>query len=157
MDSNATETLNKCFLNPPLEEHATRRTRMGFNTIGGEILQVPGGGLVVRSTARKDRHSKVYTAKGLRDRRVRLSAHTAIQFYDVQDRLGYDRPSKAVDWLIKKAKSAIDKLSDLPLVIQMLVPLFLHKQSQLELMLLQTDVSLLRITISCFKANLVRI
>lgn len=114
MDSNATETLNKCFLNPPLEEHATRRTRMGFNTIGGEILQVPGGGLVVRSTARKDRHSKVYTAKGLRDRRVRLSAHTAIQFYDVQDRLGYDRPSKAVDWLIKKAKSAIDKLSDLP-------------------------------------------
>ncbi|XP_038902214.1 transcription factor TCP4-like [Benincasa hispida] len=113
MDSNATETLNKPFLNPILEQHATRRTRMGIKRIGGEILQVPGAGLVVRSTARKDRHSKVYTAKGLRDRRVRLSAHTAIQFYDVQDRLGYDRPSKAVDWLIKKAKSAIDKLSDL--------------------------------------------
>ncbi|KAK1435184.1 hypothetical protein QVD17_00945 [Tagetes erecta] len=46
--------------------------------------------------------------------RVRLSAHTAIQFYDVQDRLGYDRPSKAVDWLIKKAKTAIDKLAELP-------------------------------------------
>ncbi|CAN1123351.1 Transcription factor TCP4 [Linum perenne] len=79
----------------------------------GEIIQVQGGH-IVRSTGRKDRHSKVYTAKGPRDRRVRLSAHTAIQFYDVQDRLGYDRPSKAVDWLIKKAQSSIDKLAQLP-------------------------------------------
>lgn len=80
---------------------------------GGEIVKVQGGH-IVRSTGRKDRHSKVYTAKGARDRRVRLSAHTAIQFYDVQDRLGYDRPSKAVDWLITKAQSAIDKLEKLP-------------------------------------------
>lgn len=79
----------------------------------GEIVQVEGGH-ILRSTGRKDRHSKVYTAKGPRDRRVRLSAHTAIQFYDLQDRLGYDRPSKAVDWLIKKAKDAIDKLAELP-------------------------------------------
>ncbi|CAL0322580.1 unnamed protein product [Lupinus luteus] len=86
---------------------------MGMKSTGGEIVQVQGGH-IVRSTGRKDRHSKVYTAKGPRDRRVRLSAHTAIQFYDVQDRLGYDRPSKAVDWLIKKAKSAIDKLDQLP-------------------------------------------
>ncbi|OWM78692.1 transcription factor PCF5-like isoform X1 [Punica granatum] len=81
--------------------------------MGGEIVQVQGGH-IVRSTGRKDRHSKVYTAKGPRDRRVRLSAHTAIQFYDVQDRLGYDRPSKAVDWLIENAKPAIDKLVELP-------------------------------------------
>ncbi|XWS33048.1 hypothetical protein CRYUN_Cryun22dG0044500 [Craigia yunnanensis] len=81
--------------------------------VGGEIVQVQGGH-IVRSTGRKDRHSKVYTVKGPRDRRVRLSAYTAIQFYDVQDRLGYDRPSKAVDWLIKKAKPAIDKLAELP-------------------------------------------
>ncbi|KAH6780648.1 hypothetical protein C2S52_011885 [Perilla frutescens var. hirtella] len=80
---------------------------------GGEIVQVDGGH-IFRATGRKDRHSKVYTSKGPRDRRVRLSAHTAIQFYDVQDRLGYDRPSKAVDWLIKKAKTAIDKLNELP-------------------------------------------
>ncbi|XP_057792403.1 transcription factor TCP4-like [Salvia miltiorrhiza] len=80
---------------------------------GGEIVQVDGG-QILRATGRKDRHSKVYTAKGPRDRRVRLSAHTAIQFYDVQDRLGYDRPSKAVDWLIKKAKAAIDRLNELP-------------------------------------------
>nr|GMC64899.1 transcription factor TCP4-like [Ipomoea batatas]GME03312.1 transcription factor TCP4-like [Ipomoea batatas] len=81
---------------------------------GGEIVEVRGGGHIVRSTGRKDRHSKVCTAKGPRDRRVRLSAHTAIQFYDVQDRLGYDRPSKAVDWLMKKAKPAIDELAQLP-------------------------------------------
>ncbi|URE15158.1 hypothetical protein MUK42_13066 [Musa troglodytarum] len=78
----------------------------------GELIEVPGGH-IVRATGRKDRHSKVYTAKGVRDRRVRLSAHTAIQFYDVQDRLGYDRPSKAVDWLMQNAKTAIDQLADL--------------------------------------------
>ncbi|KAK2665841.1 hypothetical protein Ddye_004415 [Dipteronia dyeriana] len=86
---------------------------MGLKSSEGEIVQVQGGH-IVRSTGRKDRHSKVYTSKGPRDRRVRLAAHTAIQFYDVQDRLGYDRPSKAVDWLINKAKSAIDKLAELP-------------------------------------------
>ncbi|XP_062180780.1 transcription factor PCF7-like [Phragmites australis] len=72
-----------------------------------------GSGRIVRSAAgRKDRHSKVCTARGLRDRRVRLAAHTAIRFYDVQDRLGYDRPSKAVDWLICNAKAAIEELPD---------------------------------------------
>lgn len=74
-----------------------------------------GGGRVVRATGRKDRHSKVRTARGPRDRRVRLSPRTAIQFYDVQDRLGYDRPSKAIDWLINEAKTAIDALEGQPL------------------------------------------
>ncbi|KAI3769305.1 hypothetical protein L6452_00406 [Arctium lappa] len=100
------------------EQKATRPSRLGLRNSGGgggggEIVEVQGGH-IVRSTGRKDRHSKVCTAKGPRDRRVRLSAHTAIQFYDVQDRLGYDRPSKAVDWLIKKAKTAIDELAELP-------------------------------------------
>ncbi|XP_021773814.1 transcription factor TCP4-like [Chenopodium quinoa] len=89
-------------------------TRSALRRAGiGEIVEVQGGH-IVRATGRKDRHSKVCTAKGPRDRRVRLSAHTAIQFYDVQDRLGYDRPSKAVDWLINKAKTAIDELDQLP-------------------------------------------
>ncbi|CAA6665812.1 unnamed protein product [Spirodela intermedia] len=89
------------------------QSRLGGMKGPGEIVEVQGGH-IVRSTGRKDRHSKVFTAKGPRDRRVRLSAHTAIQFYDVQDRLGYDRPSKAVDWLIKNAKAAIDELAELP-------------------------------------------
>ncbi|KAJ7295236.1 hypothetical protein O6H91_13G029000 [Diphasiastrum complanatum] len=66
--------------------------------------------LIARPSGGKDRHSKVNTAKGPRDRRVRLSVSTAIQFYDVQDRLGYDQPSKAVEWLMKKAETAIDEL-----------------------------------------------
>lgn len=61
----------------------------------------------------KDGHSKVFTAKGLRDRRVRLSAYTAIQFYDILDRLGHDQPSKAVEWLIKAASDAIYGLPSL--------------------------------------------
>ncbi|KAG1346770.1 transcription factor TCP4 [Cocos nucifera] len=95
----------------PLPPHNSRLGSLRGG--GGQVMEVPGGH-IVRSTGRKDRHSKVCTAKGLRDRRVRLSAHTAIQFYDVQDRLGYDRPSKAVDWLIKHAKAAIDELAELP-------------------------------------------
>lgn len=72
------------------------------------------GSHVGRVIGRKERHNKVSTSRGQRDRRVRLSAYTAIQFYDVQDRLGYDRPSKALDWLIEKAKAAIASLEDLP-------------------------------------------
>ncbi|KAJ6797831.1 transcription factor TCP2 [Iris pallida] len=68
---------------------------------------------VSRASGGKDRHSKVYTSKGLRDRRVRLSVSTAIQFYDLQDRLGYDQPSKAIEWLIKAAASAIAELPSL--------------------------------------------
>lgn len=97
------------------QDHCNRAksNRLGTRHARGEIVEVQGGH-IARSLGRKDRHSKVCTAKGLRDRRVRLSAHAAIQFYDVQDRLGYDRPSMAVDWLIEAAKSAIDELAELP-------------------------------------------
>ncbi|KAF8086157.1 hypothetical protein N665_0633s0009 [Sinapis alba] len=98
---------------PPPSSMTHRFTSEAANGGYGEIVEVQGGH-IVRSTGRKDRHSKVCTAKGPRDRRVRLSAHTAIQFYDVQDRLGVDRPSKAVDWLIKKAQTSIDELALLP-------------------------------------------
>ncbi|MCD7453492.1 hypothetical protein HAX54_021116 [Datura stramonium] len=78
-----------------------------------DVMEVHGG-RIVRATGRKDRHSKVSTATGPKDRRVRLSPNTAIQFYDVQDRLGYDRPSKAIDWLIKEAQRAINALEKDP-------------------------------------------
>ncbi|KAL6991499.1 Transcription factor TCP2-like [Sarracenia purpurea var. burkii] len=88
---------------------------------GGEIIVAGGFGRisgwpssrivrVSRASGGKDRHSKVWTSKGLRDRRVRLSVTTAIQFYDLQDRLGYDQPSKAVEWLLKAAADSIDEL-----------------------------------------------
>jgi hypothetical protein len=50
-------------------DYAEHRKEMGMKSAGGEIVQVQGGH-IVRSTGRKDRHSKVYTAKGPRDRRV---------------------------------------------------------------------------------------
>ncbi|GAB2226729.1 hypothetical protein Droror1_Dr00022549 [Drosera rotundifolia] len=68
---------------------------------------------VSRAFGGKDRHSKVCTVRGLRDRRVRLSVPTAIQLYDLQDRLGLSQPSKAVDWLLNAAKDEIDELPPL--------------------------------------------
>ncbi|KAJ4707287.1 putative Transcription factor [Melia azedarach] len=69
---------------------------------------------VSRAFGGKDRHSKVCTIRGLRDRRVRLSVPTAIQLYDLQDRLGLNQPSKVVDWLLNVAKDEIDELPPLP-------------------------------------------
>ncbi|PIN07623.1 hypothetical protein CDL12_19807 [Handroanthus impetiginosus] len=69
---------------------------------------------VSRTCGGKDRHSKVCTVKGLRDRRIRLSVPTAIQLYDLQERLGLSQPSKVVDWLIEATKNEIDKLPPLP-------------------------------------------
>lgn len=68
---------------------------------------------VSRAFGGKDRHSKVTTVRGLRDRRVRLSVPTAIQLYDLQERLGLNQPSKVVDWLLNAARHEIDKLPPL--------------------------------------------
>ncbi|KAK0585827.1 hypothetical protein LWI29_034526 [Acer saccharum] len=70
---------------------------------------------VSRAFGGKDRHSKVCTIRGLRDRRVRLSVPTAIQLYDLQERLGLNQPSKVVDWLLNAAKHEIDELPPLPI------------------------------------------
>ncbi|OIV90213.1 hypothetical protein TanjilG_01409 [Lupinus angustifolius] len=70
---------------------------------------------VSRAFGGKDRHSKVFTIRGLRDRRVRLSVPTAIDLYDLQDRLGLNQPSKVVDWLLNAVKQEIDELPPLPI------------------------------------------
>uniref|UniRef100_A0A7N0VDA8 TCP domain-containing protein n=1 Tax=Kalanchoe fedtschenkoi TaxID=63787 RepID=A0A7N0VDA8_KALFE len=70
---------------------------------------------VSQSSGGKDRHSKVCTVRGLRDRRIRLSVPTAIQLYDLQERLGLSQPSKVIDWLIDSTKEDIDKLPPLQL------------------------------------------
>ncbi|GMN54302.1 hypothetical protein TIFTF001_023430 [Ficus carica] len=51
---------------------------------------------VSRTFGGKDRHSKVCTVRGLRDRRIRLSVPTAVQLYDLQDRLGLSQPSHGI-------------------------------------------------------------
>ncbi|XP_051115416.1 transcription factor TCP5-like [Andrographis paniculata] len=80
---------------------------------------------VSRSFGGKDRHSKVCTVRGLRDRRIRLSVPTAIQLYDLQDKLGVNQPSKVVDWLLDATKNDIDKLPPLPML-----PVFPHLTHQ---------------------------
>lgn len=70
----------------------------------GNVPSGPTGG-------KKDRHSKIYTAQGLRDRRVRLSIDIARKFFDLQDMLGYDKASKTLEWLFSKSRKAIKDLS----------------------------------------------
>ncbi|KAJ7956483.1 putative Transcription factor [Quillaja saponaria] len=94
-------------------------------TIAGRLSQAPSSSRqwsgfrnprivrVSRSFGGKDRHSKVCTIRGLRDRRIRLSVPTAIQLYDLQDRLGLSQPSKVIDWLLEATKHDIDNLPPL--------------------------------------------
>ncbi|KAM0032157.1 putative transcription factor TCP family [Helianthus debilis subsp. tardiflorus] len=58
----------------------------------------------------KDHHSKIHTAQGPRDRRVRLSIEVAKRFFYLQDLLGFDKGSKTLDWLFNKSKDSIDEL-----------------------------------------------
>nr|AXM05019.1 cycloidea-like protein [Doronicum orientale] len=60
--------------------------------------------------SKKDGHSKIYTAQGPRDRRVRLSIDIARKFFVLQDLLGFDKASKTLDWLFTKSKKAIKEL-----------------------------------------------
>lgn len=93
-------------MKPPTQKHAQ-----------DYCLTTPGNPRVVRVSQTfggKDRHSKVCTIRGLRDRRVRLSVPTAIQLYDLQDKLGLSQPSKVVDWLLNASQQEIDKLPPLP-------------------------------------------
>ncbi|EHA8590500.1 transcription factor TEOSINTE BRANCHED 1 [Cocos nucifera] len=64
-----------------------------------------------RRVVRKDRHSKIFTATGPRDRRMRLSLEVARKFFDLQDMLGFDKASKTVQWLLTMSKSAIKDLA----------------------------------------------
>lgn len=59
---------------------------------------------------KKDRHSKINTARGPRDRRMRLSLDVAKRFFRLQDILGFDKASNTIDWLLIKSKPAIQDL-----------------------------------------------
>ncbi|KAD4983014.1 hypothetical protein E3N88_19685 [Mikania micrantha] len=65
-----------------------------------------------RSAGKADRHSKIHTAQGLRDRRMRLSLHIAHKFFGLQDMLGFDKASKTIEWLFCKSKKAIDEVTE---------------------------------------------
>ncbi|KAI3978093.1 hypothetical protein MKX01_032470 [Papaver californicum] len=63
-----------------------------------------------RSPGKKDRHSKIVTSQGPRDRRMRLSLDIARKFFDLQDILGVDKASKTLEWLLNKSKPAIKEI-----------------------------------------------
>ncbi|KAJ4840173.1 hypothetical protein Tsubulata_045856 [Turnera subulata] len=68
-----------------------------------------------RLSCKRDRHSKINTAQGPRDRRMRLSLKVAREFFDLQDKLGFDKASKTVEWLLIQSRHEIKKLcSSLP-------------------------------------------
>ncbi|KAJ4961831.1 hypothetical protein NE237_021741 [Protea cynaroides] len=60
---------------------------------------------------KKDRHSKIKTAQGIRDRRMRLSLDVARDFFGLQDLRGDDKPSKTIRWLLNQCKGAIKEHS----------------------------------------------
>lgn len=62
---------------------------------------------------KRDRHSKICTAQGFRDRRVRLSIEIAREFFDLQDMLGFDKASQTLEWLFNKSRKAIKELIEL--------------------------------------------
>ncbi|XP_019267653.1 PREDICTED: transcription factor CYCLOIDEA-like isoform X2 [Nicotiana attenuata] len=59
---------------------------------------------------KRERSSKILTSQGPRDRRVRLSIAIARKFFDLQEMLGFDKPSKTLDWLFTNSKLAIEEL-----------------------------------------------
>ncbi|KAI7732485.1 hypothetical protein M8C21_024204 [Ambrosia artemisiifolia] len=63
-----------------------------------------------RRASKGDRHSKVNTAQGPRDRRMRLSVEVSKKFFRLQDLLGFDKASKTVEWLLMKSQSCIQEL-----------------------------------------------
>ncbi|KAI3813308.1 hypothetical protein L1987_18028 [Smallanthus sonchifolius] len=62
------------------------------------------------AASKKDRHSKIFTAQGPRDRRVRLSIDISKKFFGLQDLLGFDKASKTLDWLFTRSMTAIKDL-----------------------------------------------
>ncbi|KAJ8752313.1 hypothetical protein K2173_003949 [Erythroxylum novogranatense] len=63
-----------------------------------------------KRSSKPDRHSKIDTRHGPRDRRIRLSLKVAPNFFDLQEKLNFDKPSKTIEWLLIQAASEIKKL-----------------------------------------------
>nr|ACS88370.1 teosinte branched 1 [Coix lacryma-jobi] len=94
---------------PLMEEAPVTATELGACASGG--AQSAGVSLDrAAAAARKDRHSKICTAGGMRDRRMRLSLDVARKFFALQDMLGFDKASKTVQWLLNTSKAAIQEI-----------------------------------------------
>ena len=104
------DTLEAVFHHPPPE--TTTTTGLLRNDGSSPVVDDGGGHAAPRRRPfRTDRHSKIRTAQGVRDRRMRLSLDVARDFFALQDRLGFDKASKTVDWLLTQSKPAIERLA----------------------------------------------
>nr|O49250.1 RecName: Full=Transcription factor CYCLOIDEA [Antirrhinum majus]CAA76176.1 cycloidea protein [Antirrhinum majus] len=96
---------------PVLESTALFNNNNNFNhDVVNGLNRDPSPTFPTKQAVKKDRHSKIYTSQGPRDRRVRLSIGIARKFFDLQEMLGFDKPSKTLDWLLTKSKTAIKEL-----------------------------------------------
>ncbi|KAI3497918.1 hypothetical protein L2E82_13901 [Cichorium intybus] len=94
---------------------STDRSKTSTSSPANEVAPSPSKTKRVRkkrSAGKKDRHSKIHTAQGLRDRRMRLSLHIARKFFGLQDMLGFDKASKTIEWLFCKSKKAIEEVTE---------------------------------------------
>ncbi|GJM98833.1 hypothetical protein PR202_ga15875 [Eleusine coracana subsp. coracana] len=104
------ETLEAVLIRPPpraghgAAAAAAPGATTRHNAAGGGG-QAGGGGRARKRPFRTDRHSKIRTAQGVRDRRMRLSLDVARDFFALQDRLGFDKASKTVDWLLTQVQA----------------------------------------------------
>ncbi|CAO2818395.1 unnamed protein product [Amaranthus hypochondriacus] len=105
-NENENENENESIIVMDAEEHTTTTT----TTTTKNYSSSHGISLKKKRSSNKDRHSKIKTAHGLRDRRMRLSLPIARPFFELQDTLGFDKASRTVEWLLMKSKSAIDEL-----------------------------------------------
>ncbi|XP_051149125.1 transcription factor TCP1-like [Andrographis paniculata] len=97
---------------PSKEEESAKSDGQKTTAAVPGIVRRRNLGVVPRRRAgKKDRHSKICTAQGIRDRRMRLSLQVARKFFDLQDMLGYDKASKTIEWLFTKSKKAIKELT----------------------------------------------
>jgi hypothetical protein len=99
---------------PLMEQAPAPATELGACASGaqgaGVSVSVSLDRAAAAAAARKDRHSKICTASGMRDRRMRLSLDVARKFFALQDMLGFDKASKTVQWLLNKSKAAIQEI-----------------------------------------------
>nr|AXM04993.1 cycloidea-like protein [Scorzonera sinensis] len=93
---------------PPMKGSITQNCDNRYHLNLSESVVSPSRKRVAAS--KKDRHSKIFTAQGPRDRRVRLSIDISRKFFGLQDLLGFDKASKTLDWLFTKSKKAIKDL-----------------------------------------------
>nr|ABI24156.1 TB1-2 protein [Phyllostachys praecox] len=100
--SAAIDSPELLMMHPSMEQPPAPKVDAGNN--------VQGVGVGLERAARKDRHSKICTAGGMRDRRMRLSLDVARKFFALQDMLGFDKASKTVQWLLNMSKSAIREI-----------------------------------------------